>query len=718
MVAKLQDTNLRGADLSGRDLVGQDFSHFDIRGTSFRKAILVGADFSHAKAGLSRTWTFSLGASSLALALLAGLVSGYSAALLSNLWVGNASGPIFGIFALVALFTFLAVILFLGLGTLLVILTEIVAAILIAIIAFLPTSQANLAVDVQFTALALAGSLAGVGNIAVGIAIARLIPLWKPGIITGGAAFLGLVFGVLLGNIEVIGYLISSSVALATIVTGGYIGWLAITAKNNKYQIIQSLATALVTKGGTSFHGANLTDANFTEATLKSTDFRQATLTRTNWFHARKLDQARTDGTYLESSKVHQLAITKLGRGENFDRCDLRGLNLQEAILTDASFVGADLSEANLQEADLSRAKLVQAQLYRTDLSKACLTGTFIQDWAISTDTCLTRARCEYIYMRLPTADDPDPWRKPDNRQENFKEGDFADFISPIIKTLDLYKSQNVDMREVASQFKTLDLFHHGGLDPSAAAIAIQRLAENHPEAELELLTLEGRGHEKIRLQAKVSSDANQSELHREYFKTYSQIKSLPINDLQALLAGMGEKDERIRSLEKLLENALGQPKFYVETYTRGDYIMSQSKGNVSISGVQGNVSGVAAAGENQTMTGVALGAISGSVTNTINQLPESSDPDQPSLKDLLAQLQAAIETEPELTEEDKIEALEQVENLAQAGQQPGDGALQKAAKTSIKILKGTVSTLPDMTKLVQECTKLLPAIAALLAFI
>ena len=33
------------------------------------------------------------------------------------------------------------------------------------------------------------------------------------------------------------------------------------------------------------------------------------------------------------------------------------------------------------------------------------------------------------------------------------------------------------------------------------------------------------------------------------------------------------------------------------------------------------------AAGENQTMTGVAIGAISGAVTNTINQLPETHIP-------------------------------------------------------------------------------------------
>jgi uncharacterized protein YjbI with pentapeptide repeats len=714
MTNQFHQAKLQGVDFSGQDLSGQDFTYADIRGANFSKAILIGADFSHVKAGLSIYRTLSIVATSLALALLAGLVSGYSAALLSDLWIGDVSSPILGILALIILGVFLAVILFLGLGTTLVILAETVAALLITVIAILPNHQANLAVHVQFTALIIAGSMAGLGNMAVGVAIARLIPLWKPRVLTGLVGFLGIMVGLALGTKAETGFLIASPSAV--IIIGGYVGWRATPGKG-KYQLIRSLATVLATRGGTDFRGANLTSANFTHATLKSTDFTQATLIHTNWYRSQKLDQARIEGTYLENPRIRQLVVTKVGQGENFERYNLRGLNLEGASLTNASFIGADLSEAKLQNTDLSRARLVQTQLYRTDLSRARLTGAYIQDWAISTDTYLEKVHCEYIYMRLPTADDPDPWRKPDNRQENFKEGDFSDFIAPIIKTLDLYKSQNLDMRQVANRFKSLDLLHYGGLDPSAAAISLKQLAENHPEAELELLALEGRGNEKIRLQAKVAANANQSELYQEYFETYSRIESLSYSDLQTLLIQTEEKDKAIRSLEKLLENALNQPRFYVETYTKGDYIMSQSKGNINISGIQGSVSGVAAAGENQTMTGVAIGAISGTVTNTINQLPDSTDPNKLGIKELLMQLQTAIETETELPNEDKAEALEQVKTLAEVSQKPEDGAMQKAGKTAMKILKGTVSGLSETTKLVAECAKLLPAIATLLAF-
>lgn len=37
---------------------------------------------------------------------------------------------------------------------------------------------------------------------------------------------------------------------------------------------------------------------------------------------------------------------------------------------------------------------------------------------------------------------------------------------------------------------------------------------------------------------------------------------------------------------------------------------------------------------------------------------------------------------------------------------------MQKAAKTAIKILKGTISSLPSATKLVEQCSNLLPLIS------
>jgi uncharacterized protein YjbI with pentapeptide repeats len=719
MAHEFHGANVLGADFRRENLAGADFSHADIRGANFSNAVLVGANFSNARAGLPTFWVIALVALSLILSLFAGLISAYAGALIGDLLSDKTYGAsFFGIVSLITLAIFLIVILWEGLGATLATLTEVVAACLIAALAFFPDNQEGLLFGTVFTALALAGAMAGICNMAVAVAVGRVMALPGNKAFTGFMAFIGAVLGALFGGRQVAAFLIAGLVALAAMTLGAYVSWQAI-AGDKKYWLIRSLAIGIVAKGGTSFRSAHLTDADFTQATLKSVDFRETTLTRTCWFQAQKLDQARVEGTYLEDARVRQLVIEKDGRDKNFDRLNLRSLNLKDANLQDASFIGTDLSEATLQNANLSGAKLAQAQLYQSILIEACLTGAYIENWGISTDTRLDGIKCEYVYMQLPTKEDPDPCRKPDNRQETFKEGDFADFITPILKTLDLYRTQNVDMRQVASKFKTLDLFHNEGIDPTAAAIAVTQLAENHPEAELELVALEGRGQEKIRLQAIVTSDANRSELYKEYFKTYSHIKSLPYSDIQALLLGIKEKDERIRSLEKLLENAIHQPKFYVETYqTQGEFIMSQSKGNISISGGQGNITGVsaagesgaAAAGETLSMTG-AIGAISGSVTNTINQLPDSPEPDKPGIKELMTQLQAAIEADTNLSDEDKAEALEQVKAIAEAGQKPEDGAMQKMVKNALKFLKGTIADLPSTVELVQSCGKLLPLI-------
>ncbi len=78
-------------------------------------------------------------------------------------------------------------------------------------------------------------------------------------------------------------------------------------------------------------------------------------------------------------------------------------------------------------------------------------------------------------------------------------------------------------------------------------------------------------------------------------------------------------------------------------------------------------------------------------------------------------QLQAAIEAETNLSDEDKAEALEQVKALAKVGKNPQESTMQKAGKTAMKILKGAIAGLPSAATLVEAGSKLLPAIANLL---
>lgn len=106
-----------------------------------------------------------------------------------------------------------------------------------------------------------------------------------------------------------------------------------------------------------------------------------------------------------------------------------------------------------------------------------------------------------------------------------------------------------------------------------------------------------------------------------------------------------------------------------------------------------GNIVGSIAGGNSIR---VFLNGISSNVTNAINQLPNSSQPEESNIKNLLLQLQAAIESEPELGDEDKAMALEQVQALAEACQDPKQVAMQKVAKAATVMLRGIVAGLPE----------------------
>jgi protein tyrosine phosphatase (PTP) superfamily phosphohydrolase (DUF442 family) len=115
---------------------------------------------------------------------------------------------------------------------------------------------------------------------------------------------------------------------------------------------------------------------------------------------------------------------------------------------------------------------------------------------------------------------------------------------------------------------------------------------------------------------------------------------------------------------------------------------------------------------------GTISGSVTNTVTNTISQLPDSTDPNQPNLKELLAQLQAAIEAATELPEAHKTLALAQVETLAEAGLKPEDTAMQKAGKTAMTTLEVIKAGLVQTTDLAKAFATFLPAIVPLLAFL
>jgi len=323
-----------------------------------------------------------------------------------------------------------------------------------------------------------------------------------------------------------------------------------------KYRSLNKIVVAFATMFGTRFQNACLDGADFSAAKLAHCDFRGTSIIRTNWHAATGLDKSRLETTYLSNPVVRDLVVSLDGCRGTFDNMSLRDLNLDGSDLEAASFIGSDLSGCSLRHANLKNSFLAQARLYATDLSEANLTKACIENWAISTDTRFEMVMCDEVYMRLPTPDDPDPWRKPDNRGDHFKPGDFNDFIAPIIHTLGLYKTQNVDPRLVAQTLRTLDLYHYDTINPAAALLALNQLSKLNPDSSLEVVALQGKGAEKVHLQALVTGDVSSADLSHDYQELYRRAAAMPSDQLERMMAVLADSNFRIRQLETLLDTA------------------------------------------------------------------------------------------------------------------------------------------------------------------
>ena len=426
--------NLRGQSFKGQNLSGADFSNADIRSTDFTGANLQKVNFTGVKAGLERRWNIFI--------LVISFMSVISEALLFfNLGAGISQLKTSAWPTLILMIIFAAIILrggikkliFLAIGATVVSGVGVVTGglLLLIKIQFMPGLIAfayGLLFAISIVSIFTTSFIAAIGKSMAYIVMGMksIISFVIAGISIIGVAFFLPSFGselkaIVLGIAGIgVGIIISS-----------YIAWEAVKG-NKKYITIRELAVFFAAFGGTKFYEANLTDADFKRATLQSTNFRKAILTRTNFYKTNKLDFVSPGNTYLKSSEVRQLLTTRQGQHKNFDRLDLRDINLQEANLENASFIDADFYQASLQDANLSRTKLVRTNFERADLRDANLTGSCIQDWVITESTKLDGIACDYVYLNWVDGDKRDQMPP----RGKFKEGGFVTFVRYILETV------------------------------------------------------------------------------------------------------------------------------------------------------------------------------------------------------------------------------------------------------------------------------------------
>ncbi|NET80996.1 MAG: pentapeptide repeat-containing protein [Moorea sp. SIO1F2] len=491
--------NLRGQSFQGENLSGADFSEADIRGANFKNANLTGTKFCKAKAGLQRRLVIVLLLLSWITSGLSGMCSFFGGALV--VLIVRSSGVVEQVYswiALIVIVVLFAVIIRQNIKGAVALAVAVAVAAAIAVpfaggvaVAFaVAGTLAVVEVVAVVGSFAMAEALGGSVALAIAVAVAEAVAV-------AGAEAAAVAFD--------IAEALALALALAFVLLSMYLGWRALK-DDPKNAWIRNLVIGFVATAGTSFYEANLTDADFTGAILNSTDLTKATLTRSCWQNTAKLDRARLGTSYLQDKNVRQLLITGEGQDKNFDRLDLRGINLKGANLQDASFIGTDLNRANLENAKLSRAKLVQTLLEGADLTGATLTGAYIEDWGISNTTQLIEIQCDYIFLKLPTQNDPDPKRRPADQDRNFEPGEFAKLAQKIPHTVDLVFKDGIDWQTFLKTFQELRVE-----------------SDTRDTEELPVIqTMENKGDGAFVIRVKVPDKVDEAEYERKFRADYN----------------------------------------------------------------------------------------------------------------------------------------------------------------------------------------------------
>ncbi|MEM8777266.1 MAG: pentapeptide repeat-containing protein [Cyanobacteria bacterium P01_G01_bin.49] len=711
--------NLQGRSFRGKNLTGANFRYADIRGTDFTKANLTNADFCYAKAGLQNyriiCW---IGFLSILVFLLLFSSASTNGSTWWQLYNETKEHPfIFFLVIIGLLLVFVSIIVWKNLTSSLVVTS------LILIILILPSVVSNNLALNEYEilrnwtyALTFAFSVAVIvsGIIALSLILTKslakdsiriiifaslsggLIGALSRVLIRGGYKFLSSRFirseSIFSNNWILdwawIDFIWSFAWAWILILLGSYIGWL-FWIEDKRVPLIRKYINAITAIGGTSFYNADLTDADFTSADLKNSNFRKANLTRTRFYETKKLDFARVGNSILSNRNVLNLLVTGNGRGKSYFAANLKGANLIGLNLKDANLKHADISEATFQGANLEFSNLTLVQAVGTDFTNALMTGACVESWNIESTTKLNNVDCRFVYLlENPKPGSDDRERRPSSGE--FQPGEFTKLFKELLNTVDLIFRDGIDWKAFVTAFKKLQV-------------------ENE-DTELAIQSIENKGDGVVVVKVFVPADANKEKIHSSFAQNYQIALQTIEEKYKALLIA---KDNQIKEHRqkytdmKEITSLLASKSINVKVENQVEN-KNMTKSNDSSRKIE-----VGSVGRDFNDSGQALnlGDISGTVKNTINELPISPETDKLGIKELLIDLQAAIEADKSLSEEDKVEALEQVQKIAQAGQKPEEKAMQKMAKNALTFLKGLIVDLPSTTELVKACSNLIPVI-------
>ncbi len=244
----------------------------------------------------------------------------------------------------------------------------------------------------------------------------------------------------------------------------------------------------------------------------------------------------------------------------------------------------------------------------------------------------------------------------------------------------------------------TVQLLIRNGINPDSFKAAFQSIIQAHPGITTDSIQSFERQGDDILLTLQVPEGTNKADVERTWDEVYEA-------RLAAATAAVQLEAEKRRG-DDIKEVSLGFSRF----------LSSFQINNMNNTGDHSFFSNGPTDIKNSILN---LGTISGQVSNQINQIPAPAVADQPSLKNILAQLQTAVETDSELSDEEKAEALQAVGRIATVGAEPNPDAKAKGiVKRATDTLKGLAESLTDASNLAEACKTLLPTILGLFALI
>ncbi|MCC3531426.1 MAG: pentapeptide repeat-containing protein [Microcoleus sp. PH2017_22_RUC_O_B] len=666
--------DLRNQDFSGRNLTSYNFAEADLRGANFTKAIIKNADFSHsnceeakfcsAKAGLSFAKAIRLITILFFIVVIVLVVLGYLGQrigdgigssfvkfttnqsdrdeLMASIWAISTCALLFIAFAyniqrgLEKAFriTIIYGTVIVGLAMLRILILSLVR------VSFGYGIPSISGYAIRFLAKIATAAVAGFGISFVAVSVAILIVATQILINSHKKAIVLISSALIFVSITLTFFIHAShsgsvSTAMFMVVTllGVFLGsYVADQASSDRpeYNLVNEIAIALASLGGTNFQEANLTNADFTGAYLRGADFRDSELNGTCWLGVKFLTQSRLDGTFLYLKDLEKrLSIIKLlttGEGEygNFEGLKLQGVNLQAAQLKCANFKRADISNANLRGAELSEAILVQTRLDGTDFTGATLTGAFIERWGATLRTKIDQVKCDYVYMKESVEGSRETERIP--HRGKFKTDGFRQHAMSLIGTL--------------------DLFHKDDFDSRAVVISFKQLAEKYPEEVFRIVALEKTEDGQFTVKVKTKNLENNEIYKGQYYLQYEQIlPSLPSQpgQLPKMFVGLNEAVINLEGTQDMQSGEGGHTTQFIDITVQGGEFHFHNKEETKVS--------------NYNISGGQIGAVGDHARSDNNHFHQSMQ--NPTLAEAAAEIQKLLKqlevTNPVATEAEKI---------------------------------------------------------------